>query len=144
MKYELRFNFNETEFIQGGAYFNLIVNETAIEKIEEIVIYKHPDIIGNGFDIDKPVVYELNAGSETSVWINASSAISQLVVSGSNLTSMGLPDNSIDFTSAASNVLTDWANAVLHIVTNTMQPRIYQVPNWYSRDIGAQPSRGQL
>lgn len=113
MKYELRFDFNETEFIQGGAYFNLIVNETAIEKIEEIVIYKHPDIIGNGFDIDKPVVYELNAGIETSVWINASSAISQLVVSGSNLTSMGLPDNSIDFTSAASNVLTDWANAGL-------------------------------
>lgn len=113
MKYELRFNFNETEYIQGGAYFNLIVNETALEKIDEIVIYKHPDITGNGFDIDKPVIYEVNAGAETSVWINASSAISQLVVSGSNLTNMGLPDNNIDFTGAASNVITDWANAGL-------------------------------
>ena len=113
MKYELRFDYNETEYIQGGAYFNLIVDEKAIEKVDEIVIYRRPDIVGNGFDIDKPVIYELNAGVETSVWINASSAISQLVVSGSNLTSMGLPDNSIDFTGVASNVITDWANAGL-------------------------------
>lgn len=111
IKYELKFDFNETEFTVGGAYFNLIVNETAIEKVEDIIIYKRPDIIGNGFDIKKPVIYEVNAGSETSIWINASSAISQLIVSGNDLTSIGLPANSIDFKSAASNVITDWANA---------------------------------
>lgn len=113
MKYELRFDFKETDFTAGGAYFNLIVNETAIEKVDEIVIYKRPDITGNGFDIEKPLIYESNAGSETSIWINASSAISQLIVSGNNLTGMGLPDNSIDFKSATSEVIENWANAGL-------------------------------
>lgn len=113
MKYELRFNFNETEYTQGGAYFNLIVNETAIEKVEDIVIYKHPDIIGNGFDIDKPLVYEVNAGTETSVWVNASSAISQLIISGENLTNMGLPADYIDLAGATSTVVNAWAAAGL-------------------------------
>ena len=113
MRYDITFNYNETEYTSGGAYFNLIVNESTIDKVENIVIYKRPDIIGNNFDITQPLVYEVNVGVETSIWVNASSAISQLFVSGEKLSSMGLPDNTIDLAGAASTTLTTWENAGL-------------------------------
>ncbi len=113
MRYDITFNYNETQYTAGGAYFNLIVNESIIDKVENIIIYKHPDIVGNNFDIDQPLVYEANLGQETSVWVNASSAISQLIISGERLTEMGLPANSIDLTGAATPTLSTWENAGL-------------------------------
>lgn len=113
MRYDVTFNYNETQYTAGGAYFNLIVNESIIDKVENIIIYKHPDIVGNNFDIDQPLVFEANSGSETSVWVNASSAISQLIISGEQLTAMGLPANSIDLAGAATSTLSTWQSAGL-------------------------------
>ena len=113
MRYDITFNYNETQYTAGGAYFNLIVNESIIDKVENIIIYKHPDIVGNNFDIDQPLVFEANSGSETSVWVNASSAISQLIISGEQLTAMGLPANSIDIAGAATSTLSTWQSAGL-------------------------------
>lgn len=113
MKYALTFDFNESQYVEGGAYFNLKINESIIEKVDHIVIYKRPEIIGNEFDITAPIINETNSGSETSVWINATSALSQLVVSGDNLQALGLPGNSIDFVSATESSINQWHNAGL-------------------------------
>lgn len=113
MKYALSFNYNETEYTEGGAYFNLTVDASPIEKVEDIVIYKRPDISGNGFDISQSLVFESNNGTETSVWVNASSALSQLLVSGEQLQNMGLPANSVDLVSCSTEQLSLWENAGL-------------------------------
>ena len=112
-KYALTFNYNEAEYTFGGAYFNLTVDESAIEKVEDIVIYKRPDITGDGFDITKPLAFELNAGTETVILVDASSALSSLIVSGDKMQAMGLPANSIDLYSATEDVLSSWKNAGL-------------------------------
>ena len=112
-KYALTFNYNETGYTSGGAYFNLTVDESAIEKVEDIVIYKRPDITGDGFDITKPLAFELNAGTETVILVDASSALSSLIVSGDKMQAMGLPANSIDLYSATEDVLSSWKNAGL-------------------------------
>lgn len=112
-KYALTFNYNETGYTSGGAYFNLTVDESAIEKVEDIVIYKRPDITGDGFDIKKPLAFELNAGTEIVILVDASSALSSLIVSGDKMQAMGLPANSIDLYSATEDVLSSWKNAGL-------------------------------
>lgn len=112
-KYALTFNYNETEYTVGGAYFNLTVDESAIEKVEDIVIYKRPNITGDGFDIKEPLAFELNAGTETVILVDASSALSSLIVSGDKMQTMGLPANSIDLYSATEDVLASWKNAGL-------------------------------
>ncbi len=112
-KYELTLDFNESEYVMGGAYFDIVVNESAIEKVEDIIIYKRPDIVGNGFDIESILTFEVGAGSETSVWVNATSAIYQLIVSCENFTAMGMPANSIELASATSDVLATWESAGL-------------------------------
>lgn len=112
-KYALTFNYNEAEYTFGGAYFNLTVDESAIEKVEDIVIYKRPNITGDGFDITKPLAFELNAGTETVILVDASSALSSLIVSGDKMQAMGLPANSIDLYSATEDVLSSWKNAGL-------------------------------
>lgn len=112
-KYALTFNYNETGYTSGGAYFNLTVDESAIEKVEDIVIYKRPDITGDGFDIKKPLAFELNAGTEIVILVDASSALSSLIVSGDKMQTMGLPANSIDLYSATEDVLLSWKNAGL-------------------------------
>ncbi len=111
MKYALSFSYNETEYTEGGAYFNLTVDESTIEKVDDIVIYKRPDISGNGFDMSQPLIFELNRGTETSVWVNASSALSQLVVSGEQLQGMGLPENSVDLMACTDEQLAQWNTA---------------------------------
>ncbi len=112
-KYALTFKYNETEYNEGGAYFNLIVNTTAIEKTEEIVIYKRPDIEGVGFDIKSPVILEQNSATEIDIQIDATSALSQFVVSGAQMQAMGLPANRIDLASATANELAQWEAAGL-------------------------------
>lgn len=110
-KYDLTLDINESEYTLGGAYFQLTVNESAIEKVEDIVIYKRPDIVGNGFDMDEILTYEVGTGTDVSVWVNASSALYQLYISGDNLTAMGLPENEIELVSAATSTLSQWEAA---------------------------------
>ena len=113
MKYNLAFNYNESVYNQGGAYFNLLVDEKAVEKMNNIVIYKRPSITGLDFDITRPVIFEENSGEELAIYINASSALAQVVVSGNNLQAIGLPANTIDFVSAGEISLNNWATAGL-------------------------------
>ena len=112
-KYALTFNYNETEYTIGGAYFNLTVDESAIEEVENITIYKRPDITGDGFDITKPLAFEVNAGTETVILVDATSALSSLIVSGNQMQAMGLPENTIDLYSATEDVLSLWETAGL-------------------------------
>lgn len=113
MKYNLTFNYNEAEYNQGGAYFNLLVDERTVEKMSNIVVYKRPSITGLDFDIERPVVYEENTGEQIAVYINASSALQQVAVSGTDLQSLGLPGNSVEFVSASEITLNTWAMAGL-------------------------------
>lgn len=107
-QYTLKFDFNESEFNMGGAYFKLIVDESVVEKVDNIVITKRPDIVGNGFDIKDTHFFEYEKGEELSVWVNASSAISQLVVSCEAFTSLGMPANSLDFFALSSATIATW------------------------------------
>ncbi len=112
-RYDLQFGFTETEYTNGGAYFRLVVDESAVEKVENIIIYKRPDIEGNGFDIKQQLIFESNSQEEISVWVRASSALSQLIVSGENMQAMGFPDNDIDLMSASEIDLASWSNVGL-------------------------------
>lgn len=108
MKYNLTFNYNEAEYNQGGAYFNLLVDESTVEKLNNIVIYKRPDIVGVDFDITRPVIFEENSGEQIGISISASSALAQVVVSSEEFTTFGMPTNSIDFVSASQILLNTW------------------------------------
>lgn len=113
MKYNLKFDYNESEYNQGGAYFNLLVDERTVEMTNNIVIYKRPSITGLDFDITRPILFEENSGENLSIYINASSALSQVVVSADNLQEMGFPANSVDFVAASEITLNTWAMAGL-------------------------------
>lgn len=111
MRYNLVFSYNETEYNQGGAYFNLRVDETTVEKLSNIVIYKRPSITGLDFDITRPVVFEENSGEALAVYINASSALTHVIVSCDDPTTMKLPANSIDFVETGDWNKSQWATA---------------------------------
>ena len=108
MRYDLTFDFNESEYNMGGAYFNLLVDEQAVEKVDNIVIYKRPDIECKDHDITKPIVFEENAGNAVAIDLRATSAMTQVVVSGENLEALGLPANIVDFVAADEETLGAW------------------------------------
>ncbi len=72
---------SETEEI-GGAWFSIEVDDSMVESEDNVVITTPPAITGYGFDIAKPVTGESGAIGRKSVYVSASSAITQLIISG--------------------------------------------------------------
>ena len=108
MSYELTFDFTESEYTQGGLYFNILVDESAIEKVEHIVIFRRPNIEGDGFDMELPKVFEKGSGSDMAVLVSASSAFAQVRLACEQFTAMGMPGNNIDVENATADVLNAW------------------------------------
>lgn len=112
-RYDITFSYNDTEFNIGGAFFNIIVNDRLVEIAEDVTIHQRPAILGNEFDIDGILLFEVGNGEDISVWVNSSSAITALTVSSEQMTAMGFPANSINFMEESSINLTAWNNAGL-------------------------------
>lgn len=90
-QYILAFTMGEDTSADGAALIKLIVEEQPLREEEHSVsFYQRPDILGNNFDITQPIFLEVGAGSETSVWINTSSQLTNLVIESEYLQTLGL------------------------------------------------------
>lgn len=87
----------------GGAWFTIEVDDSMIESEDNVVITTPPAITGYGFDITKPVTGESGSMGRKSVYVSASSALTQLLISG-------LPGvETFDFVRATAPVLSELA-----------------------------------
>lgn len=85
----------------GGAWFTIEVDDSMVESEDNVVITTPPAITGYGFDITKPVTGESGAIGRKSIYVSASSALTQLLISG-------LPGvDDFDFVRANAGVLSE-------------------------------------
>ncbi len=89
MKYVLTFGFEEGEYLNnGGGVLDLKVDETALVKEDNIVVYLRPSITGQDFDITKPLYVEVGEGDRQVVWVNTSSQLMNVPVSAINVSAI--------------------------------------------------------
>lgn len=104
-KYAFTFNYNANNAATGGTFIDVKVDETTVDYDHSAVISQRPQIVGDKFNIGQPLYYETNSGSETAVWINAATRLTQAVLSCDKLTALGLSASSIDFLSAEESLI---------------------------------------
>lgn len=85
-EYIIRVTSSENGSEEGGGYFDVVIDERAIE-IEDIVYIKlAPQIEGYDFDIDQPAYLEKGRAERKSIWIYGSSPLTELEMRSSLFT----------------------------------------------------------
>lgn len=95
-RHRLTFNYVIRE---GSLQFDVDVDLTTEDIGSEITIYQKPAIEGVGFDLGRPVDY---TGGDCTVEIRAAADLTELNVSGSSLTAMGLGATTVSLLDEAS------------------------------------------
>ena len=107
-KYAFTFNFDPDGAATGGTFLDVKVNEATIDSTHNVVITLRPQIVGDKFDLNEPLYYETNGGSETSLWVNAATKLQRVWLSCDKLTDLGFPTDSIDFLAANGSLVADF------------------------------------
>ena len=107
-KYAFTFNFDPDGAATGGTFLDVKVNEATIDSTHNVVITLRPQIVGDKFDLNEPLYYETNGGSETSLWVNAATKLQRVWLSCDKLTDLGFPTDSIDFLAANGSLAADF------------------------------------
>ncbi len=94
-KYALTFGFEEDSHMYGGGILELKVDETLLVIEDYILVYMRPSISGQNFDITQPLYVEVGKGERKVVWVNTSSQLMSVQVSGMNMP--GIPAEGLDF-----------------------------------------------
>jgi hypothetical protein len=103
----------------GGAYLEIVIDESEIEKKDEILITTSPKIQGYNFDINSPVYGSSGTVGRHSVWISTSAAMKNVTVElPENITLSGVDDKSFDFISMSDAFRTSLANAGINATYN--------------------------
>ena len=107
-KYAFTFNFDPDGAATGGTFLDVKVNEATIDSTHNVIITLRPQIVGDKFDLNEPLYYETNGGSETSLWVNAATKLQRVWLSCDKLTDLGFPTDSIDFLAANGSLVADF------------------------------------
>lgn len=107
-KYAFTFNFDPDGAATGGTFLDVKVNEATIDSTHNVVITLRPQIVGDKFDLNEPLYYETNGGSETSLWVNAATKLQRVWLSCDKLPALGFPTDSVDFLAADGNLAADF------------------------------------
>lgn len=84
--------------VEGGAGIIIQVDESVVNKGNDIFIVEAPELTGNGFDLENPIYFEPGAGTRTVVWVVTASQLKGMELSSDIFTSMfGLKGDSFDF-----------------------------------------------
>ncbi len=104
-KYAFTFNYNPQNAETGGAFIEIKVNESTIDINHNVMLTQRPQIVGDKFTIEQPLYYEVNGGSETGVWVNAATRLTDVTISCDHFTQWGFPTNSVNFLTASQDVI---------------------------------------
>ncbi len=109
-KYAFTFNYNPQNAETGGAFIEIKVNESTIDINHNVMLTQRPQIVGEKFTIEQPLYYEVNGGSETGVWVNAATRLTDVIISCEQFTQWGFPTNSVNLLTASQGVLNEFQN----------------------------------
>ncbi|MCH5328081.1 MAG: PCMD domain-containing protein [Coprobacter sp.] len=99
-KYTLTFVSRSGDWAEGGAFFDVIVDETCIEVNEEVYIRRRPDISGDGFDIRQPLYLSPDGEKPArTVSLRTTSRLMQATLSSTQFGHFGIPATQIDLLS---------------------------------------------
>ncbi|MDE7111400.1 MAG: DUF4493 domain-containing protein [Muribaculaceae bacterium] len=102
-EYRLNIVSNASKEEIGGAWITIEVDDTMIESEDQVTITTPPAITGYGFDIKTPVAAESGSVGRKSVYVSASSRLTEVQISG-------LPGiEAFDFVRANAQVIEDLA-----------------------------------
>ena len=87
----------------GGAFINIVIDETTIDSEDEILITVAPDIMGTSFDIKQGITGQPGMFDKKSVYITASSALKNVILDSQLLTA-SVGGNDIDLMTAEESV----------------------------------------
>lgn len=94
-EYILHVTYTPTSNNEGGAFINIVIDETTVDSEDEILISVAPDIVGTTFDINKGIAGQPGLFEKKSVYITASSALKSVVLETSLLANI-IGGNDVD------------------------------------------------
>ncbi|MDE6300592.1 MAG: DUF4493 domain-containing protein [Muribaculaceae bacterium] len=96
--YNINVRCSESNDELGGAYFEITIDDSAIEIIDQIEILQSPIFTGLGFDLNKVIRASQGEMGRRSIWISATSDIVGLELSSPLFETMfGIPGGRFDF-----------------------------------------------
>lgn len=102
-EYVMHVTYTPSSSDNGGAFINIVIDETTIDSEDEILITVAPDIMGTSFDIKQGITGQPGMFDKKSVYITASSALKNVILDSQLLTaSIGGKD--IDLMTAEESV----------------------------------------
>lgn len=109
-QYNLRVVFNPENVEIGGGWFDIVVDENAVDVEDQITITTPPQIQGYGFDIAKPVFAEPGLVGKRSVIVVGATELTNFVVASDLLTPI-IGGNDVDLLTASDAVMSQLAAA---------------------------------
>lgn len=106
-EYRLNVVANAENEEMGGGWFSIEVDDKMVEYEDEVVITTPPAITGYGFDITKPVTGSSGSIGGKSVYVSASSELTDLIVSG--LPGEDAEDDAVNFLRAGDDAISELA-----------------------------------
>lgn len=103
-EYILHITHSPTSYDEGGAFINIVIDETTIDSEDEILISVAPDIVGTTFDINQGITGQPGVCEKKSVYITASSALKNVVLE-SDLFAGIIGGNDIDLMTADASII---------------------------------------
>lgn len=103
-QYNLRVTFHPDNESIGGGYFDIVVDEDAIDVEDQITITTAPQIAGYGFDLSKPIYAEPGKVGKRSVTVVGACELTNLVLENDGLTSI-IGGRDVDMLTAGDDVM---------------------------------------
>lgn len=104
-EYVLHVKYTPTTNNEGGAFINIVVDESTIDSEDEILISVAPDIVGTSFDINTGIAGQPGLFEKKSVYITASSGLKNVVLESSLLANI-VGGNDIDLVETEESLKT--------------------------------------
>lgn len=102
-EYIMHVTYTPSSSDQGGAFIDIVIDETTIDSEDEIVITVAPDIVGTSFDIKQGITGQPGMFEKKSIYITAASALKNVVLD-SPLLADAIGGNDIDLMTAEGSV----------------------------------------
>lgn len=102
-EYVMHVTYTPSSSDNGGAFINIVIDETTIDSEDEILITVAPDIMGTSFDIKQGITGQPGMFDKKSVYITASSALKNVILDSQLLTA-SIGGNDIDLMTAEESV----------------------------------------
>lgn len=114
-EYRLTFKYNDKPTEVGGSLFTVEVDESVVEKNDEVLIMAAPRITCGAYDLSQPTVREKGTFSKAIFYVSSATTLKSLKVSSPALTTLGFPSDFIDKYAASQAILENFKTLGLDI-----------------------------